>query len=102
MAVSEAETTHGDGCACTRCVGFQPGNGVAVRHGALRADAVIAAEPRTKEILAASRPLRRQPVFLRKRHARERRTGARSGSRSGSRCSSSTSWPSGRRSLRAC
>jgi hypothetical protein len=52
MAVSESGTAHADGCTCTRCVGFAPGNDLAVRHGALRADAVIAAEPRTKAILA--------------------------------------------------
>lgn len=52
MAVAEVATSeHGDDCACTRCAGFALGNDLAVRHGAHRADPVIASEPRTLEFL---------------------------------------------------
>jgi hypothetical protein len=31
---TEVERSHGDGCACTRCTGTQPGNDLAITHGA--------------------------------------------------------------------
>lgn len=33
MTVVVSEQTHGEGCPCTRCVGFAPGNVAAVKHG---------------------------------------------------------------------
>ena len=60
MTAEVAERLHGAACPCHRCVGAQPGNDLAVTHGAYRADVVIAAEPRTQEILAWIRDT--QPV----------------------------------------
>jgi hypothetical protein len=38
---------HPDDCACTRCAGFEPGNGIAIRHGSY---ATLALRPRAAEI----------------------------------------------------
>lgn len=46
---------HGPGCGCTRCAGFEPGNDVAVRHGAYASPMKLA--PRASEIADAIRPL---------------------------------------------
>ena len=34
MSVLEQQRTHGDGCECVRCTGFQPGHTLTLRHGA--------------------------------------------------------------------
>lgn len=44
---------HPEGCECPRCTGFQPGNDLAVRHGAKRSEVVLAAQPETREIAEA-------------------------------------------------
>ncbi len=49
------QLSHGDDCRCTRCVGFQPGNEVAVKHGAYASPVRLA--PRAEEIADAIRPL---------------------------------------------
>ena len=46
-----AKRLHGESCGCHRCVGARPGNQLARKHGAYRADIVVAAEPRTEEYL---------------------------------------------------
>ncbi len=49
MAESQGPSKHGPDCTCDKCVGFQPGNAVARKHGAY---AVLDLEPRAGEIAA--------------------------------------------------
>jgi hypothetical protein len=43
-------SSHGPGCACTRCTGFLPGHRLSLRHGAR---SVVALRPRVREIAEA-------------------------------------------------
>lgn len=52
--VERRPIAHGDGCACTRCVGFEPGNTLGRRHGAYSRLALAA---RAAEHAAAIREL---------------------------------------------
>ena len=45
--MTEVATRHGDGCECTRCRGFERGNGLALRHGAY---SMLTQAPRAGEI----------------------------------------------------
>jgi hypothetical protein len=46
---------HAEGCTCTRCRGFEPGNQVAARHGAYASELKLA--PRAAEHVASIRAL---------------------------------------------
>lgn len=46
---------HGEGCECTRCVGFETGNGAAVKHGAYASELRLA--PRATELVPSIRAL---------------------------------------------
>ena len=48
------EQKHGPDCTCTRCVGFEDGNALALRHGAY---AVVALGPRVEELADQIREL---------------------------------------------
>ncbi len=50
----EIEKKHGPDCTCTRCKGFEPGNELALRHGAY---AVVALGPRVEELADQIREL---------------------------------------------
>jgi len=50
----EIERKHGPGCDCTRCVGFEKGNSLPLRHGAY---AVVALGPRVEELADLIREL---------------------------------------------
>jgi hypothetical protein len=50
----EIEQKHGPDCTCTRCVGFEKGNPLAIRHGAY---AVVALGPRVEELADQIREL---------------------------------------------
>jgi hypothetical protein len=46
---------HGDACTCVRCIGFQPGNNLPVKHGSYSSPLKL--EPRAAEIANELRPL---------------------------------------------
>jgi hypothetical protein len=47
---------HGPDCACSRCVGFLPGNTAAVTHGTRRSAVALSKDPAFAEILDDVRP----------------------------------------------
>lgn len=53
-AALNGATVHGDGCGCSRCIGFMPENTVAVTHGAY---AKLALAPRADELRVQLLPL---------------------------------------------
>jgi hypothetical protein len=50
VAVTHGRSGHAGDCACPRCAGFAPGNGLAVKHGAY---AVVGITGRAREIADA-------------------------------------------------
>jgi hypothetical protein len=47
VAETHGNTRHGEGCACTKCVGFQHGHTLSLKHGAY---ANVAISPRADEL----------------------------------------------------
>jgi len=60
VSVTSEPTVHGEPCLCTRCVGFQASNTVALKHGARRSDLALSREPRVAELVEQIRAT--QPV----------------------------------------
>lgn len=58
---ASVERVHGDGCACTRCVGFLPGNELRTRHGAYASELRLSTNPRHAEIADGLRE--RLPIY---------------------------------------
>jgi hypothetical protein len=46
-------TRHAEDCQCVRCVGFLPANKHSLRHGAMRSEIALAADPATRELVEA-------------------------------------------------